>query len=29
MVEVEFTYKQQIIIVQCELSNKIGDIYNK
>ena len=29
MIEVEFTYKQQIIIVQCELSNKIEDITNK
>ena len=29
MVEVEFTYKQQTIIVQGELSNKIGEIYNK
>jgi hypothetical protein len=29
MVEVEFIYKQQITIVQCELNNKIGDIYKR
>ena len=29
MVEIEFSYKQQITIVQCELNNKVKDIYNK
>ena len=29
MVEVEFIYQQQITIVQCELNNKIGDIYKR
>ena len=29
MVEVGFTYKLQTIIVQGDLSNKIGEIYNK
>jgi hypothetical protein len=29
MVEIEFSYKQQITVVQCELNNKIKDIYNK
>ena len=29
MVEVEFTFNEQIINIQCQLDNKIGDIYNK
>ena len=29
MVEIEFLYKQQITVVQCELNNKIKDSYNK
>jgi len=29
MVEVEFSYKQQITIVQCQLNSKMKDIYNK
>ena len=29
MVEVEFTFKQQVTIIQCELDNKMKEIYNK
>ena len=29
MVEVEFSYKQQITIVQCQLNSRMKDIYNK
>ena len=29
MVEIEFIFKQQIIIIQGELNNKMEDIYNK
>ena len=29
MVEIEFLYKQKITVVQCELNNKIKNIYNK
>ena len=29
MIEIELTYKQQITIIQCELNNKIEDIYKK
>ena len=29
MIEVELSYKQRIVIIPCELNNKIEDIYKK
>ena len=29
MIEIELTYKQQITIIQCQLNNKMIDIYKK
>ena len=29
MVEVEFIFKQKVTIIQCELDNKLKEIYNK